>query len=157
SVSNTLFLLKGNGSGGVGDGTFAPPVPLADCCFPVHAIAADLDGNGHPDVVTCGYQSGSLGIFHDGCAPDPNIPTTTKIRDVPHHQGGKVFITWTKSGLDVTGGAVTGYTVWRLVPPAGLVAHAAMLAALPSDPQLVRRELHTRANGTTDIDYWEAL
>src|SRR6185436_18635340 len=83
---------------------------------------ADLDGNGKPDAVTCGYQSSSLGLFRDGCAPDPNPPHITKIRDVPNDQGGKVFITWTKSSLDATGGPVNGYTVWRLVPPAGVAA-----------------------------------
>ena len=157
-VSGKLLLLKGQGSGGVGDGTFDPtPVTLADCCFPVHVIAADLDGNGKPDAVTCGYQSNSLGLFRDGCVPDPNMPHITRIRDVPNDQGGKVFVTWTRSALDVTGGAVNGYTVWRLVPPAGLVAHAAALAALPADPTRVRSELRARPNGTTDIDYWEAL
>src|SRR5262245_31572452 len=157
SVSNSLFLLKGQGSGGVGDGTFVQATTLSDCCFPVHVIAADLDGNGRPDAVTCDYQAGALGLFRDGCAPDPNVPHITKIRDVPNDQGGKVFITWTKSGLDVTGGAVSGYTVWRLVPPAGLIAHTAALAALPGDPARVRRELRVRPNGATDIDYWEAL
>jgi len=156
-VNNQLLLLKGQGSGGIGSGTFAAPVVLGDCCFPVHVIAADLDGNGSPDAVTCGYQSNSLGIFRDGCVPDPNMPHITKIRDVPNDQGGKVFVTWTRSALDVTGGAVNGYTVWRLVPPAGLVAHAAALAALPADPTRVRSELRVRPNGTTDIDYWEAL
>ena len=156
-VGNQLLLLKGQGSGGIGSGTFAAPVVLGDCCFPVHVIAADLDGNGSPDAVTCGYQSNSLGIFRDGCVPDPNMPHITRIRDVPNDQGGKVFVTWTRSALDVTGGAVNGYTVWRLVPPAGLVAHAAALAALPADPTRVRSELRVRPNGTTDIDYWEAL
>ena len=156
-VNGQLLLLKGQGSGGVGDGTFAAPVVLADCCFPVHVIAADLDDNGKPDAVSCGYQSSSLGVFRDGCVPDPNVPHIVKIRDVPNDQGGKVFITWTRSALDVTGGAVNGYTVWRLVPPAGLVAHAATLAAMPADPTRVRRELEVRPNGVADVDYWEAL
>jgi len=156
-VTNSLLLLKGQGGGGVGDGTFGPPVTLSDCCYPVHVIAADLDGNGRPDAVTCDYEANALGLFRDGCAPDPNVPHITKIRDVPNDQGGKVFITWTRSGLDVTGGAVSGYTVWRLVPPAPGAAHATALAALPQDPARVRRELRVRPDGATDIVYWEAL
>ncbi|HXJ70548.1 MAG TPA: VCBS repeat-containing protein, partial [Verrucomicrobiae bacterium] len=78
-VNNQLLLLKGQGSGGIGSGTFAAPVVLGDCCFPVHVIAADLDGNGKPDAVTCGYQSSSLGLFRDGCVPDPNMPHITRI------------------------------------------------------------------------------
>jgi len=79
AVSNSLFLLKGNGSGGVGDGTFAPPVTLSDCCFPVHVIAADLDGNGRPDALTCDYQASAVGLFRDGCAPSSVPACGTRI------------------------------------------------------------------------------
>jgi hypothetical protein len=151
-VNNQLLLLKGQGSGGVGDGTFASPVVLADCCFPVHVIAADLDGNGHPDAVTCDYQASALGLFRDGCAPNPNVPHITKIRDVPNDQGGKVFITWLRSSLDATGGPVNAYVVWRQVPPG-----SPALRSLSADPTLVRRTLRARPDGATDIVYWEAL
>jgi len=153
AVSNSLLLLKGQGSGGVGDGTFAPPVTLADCCFPVHVIAADLDGNGRPDAVTCDYEANALGVFRDGCVADPNIPLITKIRDVPNDQGGKVFITWTGSALDVPGGVVDAYVVWREVPPGSPAA----LRSLPNDPSLLKRTLRARPDGATDIVYWEAL
>ena len=157
AVGGVLYLMRGNGSGGVGDGTFATPTTLPDCCYSVHVMTADLNGNGRPDAVVADWTSNTLSVFMDGCVPDPNVPHITRIRDVPNDQGGKVFITWTRSALDVAGGAVNGYTVWRLVPPAGLVAHVASLAGLPADPTRVRRELRARPDGATDIDYWEAL
>jgi hypothetical protein len=152
-----LYVLRGRGAGGIGDGTFETPVTLDDCCYTTHVAAVDLDLDGKPDVVACDWTSNTLSVFMDGCGTDPTRPAITRIRDVPNDQGGKVFITWTKSALDATGGAVNGYTVWRLVPPAGAMGHNTALATLPEDPARVRRELHTRANGTTDIDYWEAL
>src|SRR4030095_3858467 len=65
----------------------------------------------------------------NGAAPVATPPHITRIRDVPNDQGGKVFITWTKAALDVTGGAVNGYTVWRLVTPAGRRARGAHTGA----------------------------
>ena len=149
---NQLFLIRGHG-----DLTFDAPITLDDCCYSVHVIAADLDQDGRPDAVVCDWTSNTMSVFLDGCAPDPNRPIINRIRDVPNDQGGKVFVTWTKSALDQPGGAVTGYTVWRLVPPAPGAARTVALAALPGDPARVRRELRTRPDGATEIDYWEAL
>ena len=44
----------------------------------------------------------------------------------PNDEGGRVFVTWTPSSLDVTGGAVNAYRVWRRI---GL-ASAALESAL---------------------------
>jgi hypothetical protein len=150
SVSAHLFTLKGNG-----DGTFSSPVTSTDCCFPVHLATTDLNFDGRPDFVTCDYQGNQLAVYLDGCTPDPSMPRITRIRDVPNDQGGKVFLTWTRSGLDVPGGAVNSYRVWRLIPP-GVVAMRP-ISATPSVAAAVRSERVLGANGKTDILYWEAL
>jgi hypothetical protein len=155
-----LFMLRGRGTGGHGDGTFDAPSTLDDCCYAVHVSALDLDLDGKPDAVTCDWTSNTLSVFMDGCAPDANPPVITRIRDVPNDQGGKVFITWTRSAQDVTGGAVNAYRVWRQIPPGSLSARA--LAARVSvasalEPASLRREWRVAANGATEILYWEAL
>lgn len=152
SVGNAVHLLRGLSTAGQANGTFDAPVTLADCCFPVHVVAADLDLDGRPDAVTCGYQSNSLGVFMDGCQPDPNLPVITSVRDVPNDQGGKLFLTWTRSALDVTGGAVNAYCVWRQVPPAGVATRAR-----PVHLDRVRSSARLLPNGSTEIVYWEAL
>ncbi len=155
SVGSALHLLRGRGTGGVGDGDFDAPVTLADSYFSVHVITTDLDQNGRPDAVTCGYLSGTVDVFLDGCSPNPNLPRITRIRDVPNDQGGKVFVTWTASGLDVPGGPVNGYLVWRQVPPE--VAAASAVPATQGSAGLLRSEVVRRPDGTSDIIYWEAL
>src|SRR5262249_35909747 len=159
SVGNTVYLLKG-----AGDGTFAAPVTVADCCFPVHLAGADLNQNGRPDLVACDYNSGVVGVFLDGCTLDPRAPVITRIRDVPNDQGGKVFITWTASSLDVPGGALTDSVVRRLGPPGlttpgpalrspATAGAAARAAAAPA----FRTERVTQPDGSTQILYWEPL
>jgi hypothetical protein len=155
AVTNTLYLLKGQGSGGVGDGTFAAPVTIANCCFPEHLSTADLDQDGRADLLVAIHESDAVAVFLDGCSTDPALPHISRIRDVPNDQGGKVFITWTRSSLDVSGGAVNAYRVWRMVPPA-LAATRAVPAA-GTLTRTLRSEVVTRANGVSDIIYWEAL
>jgi VCBS repeat protein/flagellar hook capping protein FlgD len=155
SVANSLYLLKGQGSAGVGDGTFASPVTIADCCFPVHLASADLDQDGRADLMVCNYTGNTVAVFLDGCSTDPTLPRIARIRDVPNDQGGKVFITWTRSSLDVSGGAVNSYRVWRMVPPG--IAAARAVPVTGTDARTLRSEIVMRANGVTDIVYWEAL
>jgi hypothetical protein len=155
AVTNTLYLLKGQGSGGVGDGTFAAPVTIGDCCFPEHVVTADLDQDGRADLIACNYLGNTVAVFLDGCSTDPALPHISRIRDVPNDQGGKVFVTWTRSSLDVSGGPVNEYRVWRMVPPA--VAAARAMPVTGTTTRTLRSEVVTRANGTTDIVYWEAL
>jgi hypothetical protein len=154
-LSNALHLMRGIGADGVGNGSYEGPFSISDCCYNVHVIAADLDLDGKPDAVTCGYNSNTLSVFLDGCVPDPNKPVITDIRDVPNDQGGKVYVTWLRSALDATGGPVNSYRVWRLVPPAGTAAMA-FAARAASDPT-IRREIRTRADGVTEVLFWEAL
>src|SRR6266545_1480611 len=152
---NLLFMLRGHG-----DGTFDAPVTLEDCCYATHVSALDLDLDGKTDAVTCEWTSNTLSVFMDGCAPNANPPVITRIRDVPNDQGGKVFVTWTRSTLDVSGGAVNAYRVWRQIPPGSLTADAlaARTSVAPAlDPAFARQELRSTATATTEIVYWEAL
>ena len=155
-VEAKLYALPGNGAGGVGNGTFGAAQVFEDCCFPVHVIAADLNADGLADAVTCRYQGSGVSVFLAGCVPDPNRPSITDVRDVPNDQGGKVYVTWLKSALDVTGGPVNSYRVWRLVPPAGAAAMAFAVRAAEAGPT-IRREIRIRADGVTEVQFWEAL
>ena len=154
ALVQTVSLLKGQGAGGVGDGTFAGPVAQPDDGFSVHVIAEDVNVDGRPDAVSCRFTGGGVSVFLNGCGSDPNAPSITRIRDVPNDEGGKVFVTWTRSALDITGGAVNAYRVWRMVPPE--TAPALLAAAEAGGPDL-RREFVLRPDGTSDIVYWEAL
>jgi len=147
SVAGSVQLLKG-----AGDGTFSTNPSLPTCCFPVHVIACDLDQDGRPDAAVCNYQTNTVAVFLDGCPLDPRLPVITDIRDVPNDQGGKVLVTWTASSLDVTGGPVNQYRVWRMVPPGA----PAMRSAL-DDPTRFRREARSDGAGATATVYWEAL
>jgi hypothetical protein len=155
AVTNTLYLLKGQGAGGVGNGAFDLPVTLANCCFSVHLNGADLNQNGRPDLMVCDYTSNTVAVFLDGCSGDLTLPSITRIRDVPNDQGGKVFMTWTRSSFDAAGGPVNAYRVWRMVPPE--IAAARSATALVAGTSVLRSERVTRADGRTDIVYWEAL
>jgi hypothetical protein len=68
------------------------------------------------------------------------------VRDVPNDQGGKVMLGWARSDLDVSGGSVIGYRVWRRLPTS---AQAALRIA-------GGREIRTMTVGPQTV-YWEAL
>ena len=154
-ATNQMNLLRGLGSGGVGNGMFDTPVSYDDCCTPVHPLTADLDGDGRADVVSCEYASNRVAVFLNGCSPVPGPPAIVRIRDVPNDEGGKVFMTWTRSSFDIPGGAVNAYRVWRQVPPEAVVSLSLTAGGdLPAD---IRRQVVTSADGTTDLVFWEAL
>src|SRR5439155_16532078 len=102
--NNVMYALLGNGSGGAGDGTFGPPFshPAGLVSFPM--TAGDLNADGFVDLITCNYGEGDVSVFLGGCAPGgpppSNEPVLTDVRDVPHDQGGRVFVTWLRSPLD---------------------------------------------------------
>src|SRR5207244_7506201 len=73
----------------------------------------------------------------------------TAVRDVPNDNGGRVFLTWTPSSLDVSGGPVNAYRVWRRIPPAFDVT---TLRA-----RLATREVIALAQSNAQVVYWEAL
>ena len=154
-ATNQMSVLRGLGSGGAGNGTFDTPVSYDNCCTPVHPITADVDGNGRADVVSCEYTSNGVAVFLDGCSTPAGPPAIVRIRDVPNDEGGKVFMTWTRSSFDIPGGAVNAYRVWRQVPPEAVVSLSLTAGGdLPAD---IRRQVVTHADGTTDLVFWEAL
>ncbi len=88
--------------------------------------------------------------------PSNHAPVIDDVRDVPHDQGGHVFVTWLASDLDVIGiNTITGYRVWRRIHPQGTVAgRAAAPTAQASNEAKLLRTL--APNGTTVV-FWEAL
>ncbi len=139
----------GNGTGGVGNGTFgsATSYPVGGDCYQV--LATDLDGDGDTDVLASVYLHDYITLLAGVCnagLPDPRAPQIVKIKDVPNDQGGHVFATWTASTLDVPGGSVNSYRVWRRIP-----------ALAAAGLQGIETITTTNPDGTTDITFWEAL
>lgn len=88
--------------------------------------------------------------------PSTHAPVIDDVRDVPNDQGGRVFVTWLASDLDVNGSdAITGYRVWRRIHPEGTAAGRAVAstAQASNEAKLLRT---MAANGTTVV-FWEAL
>jgi FG-GAP-like repeat len=149
SVPTSLGLLLGDGHG-----AFASPTWYPVGTIPLMIAVGDFDGSGKPDLAVANYFNDFVSVLLGVCLVDPNLPVITSVRDVPNDQGGKVFVTWTRSAQDVTGGSVTNYRVWRRIPP-GLAqtrlrdpATSAAIRAIP------RQRSGTEA---AEIDYWEAL
>src|SRR5439155_20649214 len=57
-VSHTASVMLGNG-----DGTFRPAIQLDTGQDPVSVAVADLDGDGHPDLVTANQSSNTVSVF----------------------------------------------------------------------------------------------
>jgi hypothetical protein len=141
----------GKGSGGVGDGTFGPATTYASSGDVFEVYLRDLDQDGALDaVVTQGWGS-YVDVLPGTCAApplDPRAPLLTDVRDVPNDNGGKVFLTWIASSLDVSGGAVNSYRVWRRIPPA-------MMSRVTPARLASRDVIAAPMNGLAV--YWEAL
>jgi hypothetical protein len=153
--NGTVRVFLGNGAGGVGDGTFGNERDYSIGSDPYAAVSADFDGDGHRDLLVTNYTRTVVSLLPGVCEappPDPRYPVLTDVRDVPNDQGGQVFLTWTASSLDVTGGPVNQYRVWRRIPAAALST-----APLEGATALRITTRMTRPDGTTDIVYWEAL
>lgn len=152
----------GNGTGftrlflGNGNGTFGSMTAYAIGADPYMLTVADVDQDGYEDLVAAAALLNYVTVLHGGCPPsppDPRRPVLTDVRDVPNDQGGKVFVTWLPSSLDVTGGSVSNYRVWRRIPE---------LAALPrlarGDAEVRRLELPRVADArAVETTYWEPL
>jgi len=137
---------------GDGLGGFSAPSYFPVGLDPSSMAIGDFDNNGKPDVVVGNYLAQDVSVLMGACLAGSNAPAITAVRDVPNDQGGRVFLTWTRSALDVSGGPVTGYRVWRRIPPAMAVARlhrgasaASVIRTMPAGPV------------ATLLDYWEAL
>jgi hypothetical protein len=115
--------------------------------------SADIDGDGRTDLVTSILRRDYFALLPGACHADPRAPVLTDVRDVPNDDGGFVFVTWTASSLDVTGGSVHAYRVWRRIPPA--MAQALRSRALDSESFIAAPVM--LADGSQEIVYWEAM
>ncbi len=147
------LLLFGDGTGGFPDFRL---YPLAN--GPNGLESGDANGDHSPDLLAVNSASqgypGVVSVLLNRCLSGNGEPDITSVRDVPNDQGGKVFVTWTASGLDEPGAhAITQYRVWRRIPAPALGARIAPgLAAFRSD----RDQVVMRSTGTT-VEYWEPL
>jgi hypothetical protein len=154
----TLIYL-GQGSNGVGNGSFAVAQSLTGLGDTYQILPGDFDGDGRRDLVVSYYLNTYIAVFPGLCdggpppppPPDPRNPVLTGVRDVPNDDGGRVFLTWTKSALDTTGGPVNAYRVWRRIPPA--LASARIASGAPRGAWLAR----AAGGAGTTTEYWEAL
>src|SRR5690242_21379417 len=64
SFTTTVFVLLGNGSGGVGDGTFGTPVAYTAGTRPWSIVTADFDGDGKLDLATTNFAGNDVTILH---------------------------------------------------------------------------------------------
>ncbi|HKQ57136.1 MAG TPA: VCBS repeat-containing protein [Candidatus Eisenbacteria bacterium] len=155
--TGTLRIFFGGGINGVGNGAFQEASTHTGIGDPYQILAGDFDADGRRDLVVTYNLTTHIAVFPGACdngpspppPPDPRFPVLTDVRDVPHDDGGRVFLTWTRSSLDVSGGPVNAYRVWRRIPPA--IANAR--ASSSRGAWLARA-----ADGAgTTIEYWEAL
>ena len=156
SDGGALLLYLGNGSGGVGDGTFGAGTAYCTNLDEYQLNPADLDLDGKVDLISTIYLHDYIQVFPGTCLaapPDPRKPVLTDVRDVPHDQGGKVFLTWNASSLDAPGGPVVNYRVWRRVP----AAFAARTLSSDDAAPALRTTSVSRADGTTAVEYWEPI
>lgn len=150
SAAGRIYFHHGNG-----DGTLSAPVQVGTGSFPIGMHAADFNGDGLLDLAVPNYLGASVAILNGFCLPGPPgpEPILDDVRDVPNDQGGKVFVTWQRSSMDgVSGTSVTGYRVWRRIPP--LAPGSGPSAARE---RTIRTRLLPAAAGGTRITYWEAM
>jgi FG-GAP-like repeat/FlgD Ig-like domain len=208
--SSGVWVLKGNGSGGLGDGTFVVSA-FAQLGHQFNdVIIGDMNGDGRPDIVgtdTDGLQavflpgdgSGAFNVYatfavgtgpiglvsfdaNGDLVPDvfvvcsasggypgvvdallgacqlPDAPQITQVRDVPHDQGGKVFVLWSRSrGDNPINHSVTSYRVWRRDPLQAAASSQVASNLASFDPN---RHTHValRVGGlSAAITYWEPM
>jgi hypothetical protein len=154
SNAGDLEVFNGQGSAGVWDGTFGDARHYATNGDVYQLITSDIDYDGAVDVVTAQGYGDFIALLFGTCTPiplDPEAPVITSVQDVPRDNGGEVFVTWTASSLDASGGAVNSYRVWRRIPPTEL--------ALLQLAQLSNREVIgiPQPGASNLIVYWEAL
>ncbi len=158
-----LHLLLGQGAGGVGSGTFVPGAVIGLPSFPYQVIAEDLNGDTFVDLAVTEYQSDRIELLRGGCGgalPDPRSPYLTDVRDVPADEGGHVYVTWLRSGLDVTGGAVTSYRVWQRIPdelalPAGATATSSVEGPALREAGGKLERVEAGPDGRLLVTFWE--
>jgi hypothetical protein len=155
--ASRMRLYLGAGAGGVGIGSWVEQPPIAMSSDPYQVVATDLDGDAAPDLVVTHFLANDVSVLLGGCLEatvDPRAPVLTDVRDVPFDDGGRVYLTWLRSSLDVPGGAVTSYRVWRRIPPVAGAAIAPGEGA-PTGTRTTRSE--RGPDGELRVTYWESL
>lgn len=88
-------------------------------------------------------------------------PVIVDVRDVPRDQGGCVFLTW-RFYLDRPDfQTVTGYRVWRRVPPSTCLAEGeesrSSMLLVSQTPRMICTLPGVLLDGRTDETFWEAI
>jgi hypothetical protein len=160
ATGDNVVVLKGGGAGGVGNGTFTVHSSYLVSAFPLGLATGDLDGDGAQDLVVSGWSDAAeISILLASCevpGPDPRVPHLVSVRDVPNDQGGRVFLRWTRSSYDTAGTTrITGYRVWRRLPPEAAAAALARTASAGAAP--LRAVPVRTGSALAGIEYWEAI
>jgi hypothetical protein len=165
--NSRVQVLHGNGAAGAGDGTFAAPLEFVVGGTPTGLTVADLDHDGDLDVAVANYEGSSISVLIHGCGtppppppPPPSpAPAITAVRDVPHDQGGRLFVTWLRSAKDADGAypLVTQYRVWQRIPAAtaALIARSSG-ARIESNSYPVRALRSIGPDADSIVTYWQA-
>lgn len=86
------------------------------------SCAGDINGDGIQDVIAgaSGFNSNTGKAYIFKGSQISVKPILKYVKDVPNDQGGKVNISWVRSGYDVNGNnIITNYIVERSYPPSG--------------------------------------
>lgn len=142
---------------GLGSGNLSTAMTFNLIAGPRGLALGDYDHDGATDVVAAADNSS---ILFGRCTDGSRLaPVLTSVRDVPADQGGRVFVTWLRSILDVPQQRViTGYAVWRRIEP----IHGKPFPELPHAMDASRSVLQgtirlLRHHRTSTVTYWEAL
>jgi len=125
----------------------------------VGVVPADFDEDGFIDLAVANARDNTVSVLIGSCTPPPRpAPVLTAVRDVPADQGGRVFVTWLSSELDVAGArTITGYRVWRRITAAMFAALGGHEASVSAGAAWLQIIATPRPDGTEDVTYWEAI
>jgi len=102
-LAGEVGILLGNGNG-----TFAHPIRFGTGRFPHSPVAADLDGDGRPDLAVANFQSNSVSVLLNRA----DQPTPTLVTLVSAHVARDlVELTWSDASGDVSSATVYRRTV----------------------------------------------
>jgi len=160
-VGRRIHVFKGVDGPDAGNGpeSFTPTTPVGVGFEPYQVAVASTNGDAYPDLLVSLYTSNEIVILPGGCVaapPDPRRPRIADVRDVPADQGGRVYLTWTRSTQDVATGTVNQYRVWRRIPapPDGATVVGSEAAA---DATAILARSEAGPGGELLVTFWEPL
>ena len=137
-TTDGVALLQSRSSSPVGSVEFSPVSFVATSREFSYVGTGDFNGDGRMDVAATGTQVLEPGSFYyitttllNDCLPPADAsPTISEIQDIPLDQGGRVKISWRRSGYDREANPrVAEYWIWRSVLTQGISNSTAMLAS----------------------------